>query len=170
MFDEELYVSYFENLAIDSKDINHTESGKSFFYIDEPDDTEEFDNALRDSATSPVFLLTADQGEFADAQSNNHTQEISGQFYVLARTGDLLSRKQARKLCLPIIIQFLAKMKKDAGRKAILPGKNVTFTIDKVPYQKVGPMNTQWYGYTVWYTFTCPLAFTVSSSSWRTIT
>lgn len=170
MIDEELYVSYFENLAINSKDINHNESGKSFFYIDEPDDTEEFDQALRNSATSPAFLLTADQGEFTDSQSNNHNQGIDGQFYVLAKTSDTLSRKQARKLCLPIVIQFLAKMKMDTGRKAILPGKYVSFTIDKVPYQKVGPMNVQWYGYTVWFTFTCPLAFTVSSSSWRTIT
>jgi hypothetical protein len=168
MINEEEYISYFENLAIDSREINHTLEGKeTFFCIDNPDNMQEFDNALRNCVGSPAFLLVADHGEFNDNNSVNHTQEINGQFYIVAKKTDELSIRQARALCLPIALNFLARMKKDAREKKIIPGKLITFRIDNIPYQKVSEMNVVWYGYTVWFTFTCPFGFTVDSGTWR---
>lgn len=168
MIDEEQFVSYFENLAIRSKAINHTkDGGKSFFYIEEPDDTSQFDDALRNAVTSPTFLLVADNGEFSDNNTENHTQEINGQFYVVAKITDRLNSRQARAFCLPIVVDFLARIKQDARKNEILARKIISFRIDKIPYQKVGPINDKWYGYTVWFSFTCPFGFSVTSGSWR---
>jgi hypothetical protein len=171
MINEEQIVNYFEALAISSKAINHTaDGGKSFFYIDEPDNLDEFDQALRSSATSPAMLLIADEGEFDDNNTANHTQEISGQFYILAKTNDDFTKRNARAMCLPIVLDFLARMIVDARKNKLIPSKAITFRISKVPYKTVGPIDLTWYGYAVWFSFICPFGFTVTSGSWRDIT
>lgn len=170
IIDEEQFISYFENLAIDNKQLNHEVDGKkSFFYIETADDLNAFDDALRSSASSPAFLLVAEDGELNDNGSENHTQDLNGQFYVVAQISKNRSIRQARALCLPIAVDFLTKMKRDAKKHLIFPGHLVTFTIDKIPYQKVGPMREDWYGYAIWFTFTCPFGYTVNSGSWRSI-
>jgi hypothetical protein len=170
MITEEQISEYFEALCIDSLDINHTLDGKeSYFFVDEPDSLESFDEALRSSDASLVFLLVAEDGEFDDNNSANYVQETNIQAFVLARTGNDLSSKQAKTLCLPVIHSFLAKMRLDSNKGVMVNAKLMKFRIEKIPFQSVGPINEAWYGYTFWCTFYCPLAFKAKSGSWRSI-
>jgi hypothetical protein len=165
------YSTYFEKLATLHTAIRHNaDDRQSFFFIEQPDDTEEFDNALRNYATSPALLAVAEQGELNDNNSENHTEQFEGQLYVIARKEDGQSIKQVRDICKPIVMDILAKMKIDAKRTGgIIPGKLVQFRINNISYQKVGPMNISWYGYTFWFNFTCPFGFAVTSGSWSNI-
>jgi hypothetical protein len=161
---------YFEALCIDSLEINHTLDGKkSYFFVDEPDNLDSFDEALRSSDASTVFLLVAEDGKFDDNNSENYVQETNIQAYVLARTGNDISSKDAKTVCLPIIQSFLAKMRIDSRKGVMINARLLKFRIENISFQSVGPINEAWYGYTFWCTFYCPLAFKAKSGSWRSI-
>ncbi len=167
---EQEYVDYFENLAIQSKDINHTQGGKdTFFYIEDGDDLDAFDQALRTGVQSPCMLLVGDEGELDDSDSENHVQQAEGSFYILSKKTNNRSIRELRAECFPIAVRILAKMKQDAKRNRVVPGKTVHFRISRVPYGKVGPMNGSWYGYVMAFRFDCPFGFSVTSEFWRDI-
>lgn len=171
MITEQQIVDYFEALAIDSKDINHEQNGnKSFFYVEDPDTLDSFDNALRASTSDHVMLLMAADGEFLDNNSANYVQEANVECYILARVKSDVSSIQAKSFCLPVALNFLARMRIDSGKGVMIGTKNLRFRIDKIPYQAVGPINTEWYGYALFCTFHCPLVFKPTSASWRSIT
>lgn len=168
---EQKIVDYFESLAIDSKDINHEfEGNKSFFFVEDPETLESFDDALRSSTSSHVMLLMAADGEFNDNQTNNYTQEVNVECYILARVNSETTSIEAKSFCLPVALNFLARMRIDSGKGLMLGEKRLRFRIDKIPYQAVGPINTEWYGYALLCTFYCPLTFALTSASWRSIT
>ncbi|HEX8607197.1 MAG TPA: hypothetical protein VF679_01010 [Pedobacter sp.] len=170
MITQQDIVDYFEALAIDSKDINHQFEGKkTFFFVEDSDTLDGFDDALRNSAASPVMLIMAADGEFDDAGSNNYTQEVNIECYILARVKSDLNSIQAKSLCLPIALGVLSRMRIDSNKGVMIGEKRLKFRIEKVPYQSVGPMNTEWYGYAVLCTFYCPLNFKLTSASWRSI-
>jgi hypothetical protein len=170
MITEEQISSYFEALCVDSTDINHNpETNKTYFFVEEPDNLDSFDQALRNSDAPLAFLLVAEDGEFDDNGTENYTQEINIQAFVLARKTSDVDSKQAKTICLPIVHSFLAKMRMDARKGVMLSEKRLAFRIDKIAFQSVGPINTEWYGYTFWCTFYCPLSFKPKSGSWRSI-
>lgn len=170
MINEEQIIAYFESLAVNSRELNHTDQGReSFFYVEDGYDLETFDEALRSAVQSPTMLLVADSGEFADNDSENHTQEIEGQFYILGQKSDDKSIRTIRAECLIIALNILARMKYDARKQQIVPGSIVNFRIDKVPYSKVGPMFIEWYGYEVSFSFICPFGYSATSATWRDI-
>lgn len=167
---EDQYISYFENLAEQSKDINHKLDGKnSFFYIEDGSDLDEFDQALRDGIPSPCMLLVGDDGELDDNDSENHLQNLDGEFFILSRKTSDKTIRQLRAECLPIAINILARMKRDAKAGNIVENKTVHFHISKIPYLKVGPMNGKWYGYMIAFRFECPFGFAVTDANWRDI-
>lgn len=169
---EDQFVSYFENLAIQSKEINHMAGGvKSFFYIEDGYNLDEFDNALRKAVQSPTVMLVADDGMFNDNASASYNQEMDGQLLFIGKLGGGRTIRSIRAMCLPIALNFLAKMKYDAHKKQILPNPKdlVHFRIDRVPYEKIGPLSLEWYGYSVSFKFICPFGFSVTSAIWRDI-
>jgi len=169
---EDQFIEYFENLATQSRDINHDqEKKKSFFYIEDAFTLDEFDEALRNAAQTPVMILVADDGSFTDNNSANYTQEVEGEILILARIQPKKNIRQIRAMCLPIVLSLLARMKLDSSKNKILPDpkKKVFFRIEDIPYRKIGPMNLEWYGYAFNFKFICPFGFSVTSGSWRDI-
>lgn len=165
---EQQYTGYFEALAEKSTLINHNQDGrKSFFYIENADDLDEFDQALRNAVQSPTMLLTAEDGQLDDNESKNYTQAIDGQFYIVARKTGTVTPAELRAECFEIMRQFIAKIRQDSRENKILEGKRIDFRVNDIPYRKVGPMYNDWYGYTVLFRFTCPFSFSVNPASWR---
>jgi len=166
---EDQLVTYFEKLAIQSKEINHNLNGKkSFFYVEDGFNLDEFDEKIRSAAQSPTLILVADDGTFSDNNTSNHTQEISADLLFIGRIKSNNTIRSIRSECLSIALHFLAKMKYDAGKSKIHPeGKKVFFRIDQIPYKKIGPLNLEWYGYSLTFTLTCPFGYTVNSGTWR---
>lgn len=168
---EQQYIDYFTSLAIQSKEINHTENGMvSFAYIEQAFDLDAFDEKLRSATSSRFFLLISEEGSFSDNGSLNYTQAVDGEFLVVERTGNARTISQARNNSLLIGQNFLSRMRIDSSKRGqIVPGAAVHFRIDNVDYEKVGPLDDQWYGYLFRFRFTCPFGFTVDDATWRDI-
>ena len=151
------YIEYYENLATQHKCIVHDEADKSFFYVENPDDLEEFDEYLRTIKKRVAMLLVANNGEFNDNGSNNYTDELNAQVYIVIRkTGDKTIRELNNEAKI-ILRSVIARTRKDHPKE---------FRINKVPYTPVGPMCENWYGYTAMLTFICPFGFSVDSGTW----
>ena len=167
---EQQYIDYFEALASKHKLIKHgLEGNVSFAYVSDPDELENFDNLLR-AATSDIFmLLVGSDGTFHDNNSESYAQNVDLQLYILLRVGNELSVSDARDQSLPILLSILTRMRWDAKKQRIITDGVVHFRIDDVQYQKVGPMNGTWYGYTAWPRFTCPFRWDVNSGTWTDI-
>jgi len=170
MVTEDKYIEYVKKLASAHIDLQHGVNGvSSFFEIEDEENFGNFDDALRNATARTVMLLVAAEGELDDNGCDNHTQEMDCQFYILQKKRAGVTIPQIRSACIVIIKEILGRMKSDARSNKIVVGKNITFLISKVPYRKVGPMNLDWYGYTVMIRFTCPFGYTVDSGTWTDI-
>ncbi|MDB4919849.1 hypothetical protein [Mucilaginibacter sp.] len=172
MITELEYIAYFENLATQSKQINHNPpAARAFFYIPEEWNLAEIDKALRSSKIAPMFLLDSLAGIFTDEQSENHVQMINAQFTILdmVDVGNVENIRAARDKCLDIGLNFLTRIKKDSRKREMITPLT-RFTINQVQYNPVGPMAIKHYGYTFRFKIACPFGFTVDSATWRDIT
>lgn len=172
MIQEHEFIDYFENLSIQHKLLNHQVDGeKTFFYIEDAFDLDEFDQQVRRITAPMAAMLVADDGQFNDNNSSNHTQELEAQLLIIARKGNDQSIREVRSACLTVALEFLTRMKVDASQGKILndPKRRVNFRIERIPYKKIGPIHALWHGYEVSFTITCPFGWRVSSGTWRDI-
>lgn len=162
------YIQYFTSLAMSHKAIRH-EPGKkdAFFFIPMPWDLDAIDKAARNTKSVPILALDGLRGMVDDVRVESYVQLVEGQFTILdkpaAETPEAIS--QAQDKCLPIGLQLLAKMKHDARRKMLID-KAVQFSVTKVPYEPVGPIALNHYGYTFQFTLTLPIGMPVSDDVW----
>lgn len=165
------YIAYFENLAVQSKGLNHNPAEKknAFFFISDPYTTTEIDNALRNNVSFPAMLLDAAPGMLDSNESTNYTKNINGQFRIIAQAGKDQIR-EVRETCFILGMEIITRMQQDSRQHKIIPGKIVSFLIEQVHYEPVGPMLLNHYGYVFNFRFICPFGFTVSAASWRDIT
>ena len=165
---EDQYINYFSQLAKSHTKLQHGVNGmKSFYYIEDEFSMEEFDNALKNMRSSTCMLLVAEDGQLDDADSENYSDHIDGSLYILGKVSDNGDNiRTVRAKCKPIIMQVVKKMRKDSRDRAILPGKIIHFRISNLPYQRVGPMNMEWYGYMVTFRFVCPFVNSVETGIW----
>lgn len=157
------YRDQFEVLATLHKELLHTEGNKAFFYIDSIDELSEFDKALNLMKKDACMLLVASDGEFDDMGTENHVDEMSGSVYILLRKRTGSTNAQLYTSAKSILLDVLARTKSDLRTN---PDPRKRFRISKIPYQKVGPMNSNWYGYVAGLTFNCPFGYSVNSGSW----
>ncbi|RYD75285.1 MAG: hypothetical protein EOP55_13745 [Sphingobacteriales bacterium] len=160
---EQEYKEHFKNLAEKHKSILHTDSSKAFFYIESVDELTEFDKGLALMKKDVCMLLVASGGEFDDNNSENHTDEQTGEIYILMRKKNASKINDLYSGAKEILKECLARTKQDFR---INPNPHKRFRISKIPYQKVGPMNDLWYGYMATVTFVCPFGYTVNSGTW----
>lgn len=157
------YNAYFESLASKHKLIAHSPTNKAFFFIDNDEDLSAFDEALRNMSSSCVMGIIINTGELNDAQSSNHTDTLNIQLY-------LLKIKTNNNTVIELYDWAKIRLTEIVGRTKIdFKTKKPNFDIDSIPYQKVGPMNEQWYGMTAVLSFTCPFGFSVTSAIWADI-
>ncbi|TXI13304.1 MAG: hypothetical protein E6Q66_10290 [Pedobacter sp.] len=161
------YIEYFEALARKNCVLNHNpeDNKKSFFCINNPYETAEFDQALRSSAASTVFLLDAPAGYLSDNGSGNCTQTTKIEFLVLGKSGKENIRT-TRTHCFQTGFDILARVGSDAKKKAIIPGRSIYFMNENITYDVVGPININYYGYAFQFNFVCPFSFSSESGAW----
>lgn len=159
--------SYFESLAAKCTPISHTAQEKGFFDIENTDELNSFDDALRSMRKQTCMLFVDEGGEFNDSTSANHTDSIEIQLYILKlkhNNNTILQLNQdAKSLLLEIVKRVRSDFRNDTKHR---------FTVNNMPYQKVGPMGSdesQWYGYTTILRFACPFATALNSSIWTDI-
>jgi hypothetical protein len=162
------YINYFTGLAMRHKAIQHQPGKKeAFFFIPMPWDLDGIDKAMRNTKSVPLLALDGLRGMIDDGMSESYVQHVEGQFTILdkpaAENTDAIS--QAQDKCLPIGLQLLAKMKADARRKQLIDPA-VRFSVSKVPYEPVGPMALNHYGYTFQFTLTISIGMPVSDEVW----
>ncbi|WP_316743437.1 hypothetical protein [Pedobacter antarcticus] len=173
MIQEHEFIAYFEELSINHKSVNHQpETNEAFFYVEDAFDLDEFDQHIRRLTCQMAVMLVADDGQFNDNNSNNHTQELDAQLLFLARKSNDQSIREVRSGCLNTALEYITRMKSDANQGKILndPRRRVNFRIERIPYKKIGPILDEWYGYELSFTITCPFGWKVSSGTWRDIT
>ena len=154
---EEEYIALFETMAANHREIAHTPERKSFFYIEEPDELGEFDQALKSMGKNVAMLLVANNGEFNDNGSNSYHEELNGQMYIVVRKTSGKSIREINSFARKVLLDVLGRVRKEYPTK---------FRLNNLQFQKVGPMNDVWYGYTVQISFDCPFGFVVNSGNW----
>lgn len=160
------YIEYFKKLAVYHRSIAHSETGKAFFFIENADDLEAFDDALRSTPSHFVMLMCFEQGELDDSGSENHVDEVAISIYILIRKGEDRDLGFIKDESKKILMDMITRTKRDFRKSE----KKPTFNISKIPYQSVGPMKDEWYGRMAVLSFVCPFGYTVDSGTWSDIT
>ncbi len=166
MINETTYKSYFENLAAKHIALQHTPQNQSFFYIDNPFELSQIDNALGYMTSTKCLLLDVPDRLLDDNASNNYTDKIACQFTILKRESDRMQLLNARNEILVIIEDFLVKIRQDQSAGNLFGDSKARMRIANVNIQAVGPMKLDWYGYTVVFTVICPFAPAVNNANW----
>lgn len=161
------YISYFENLAVKSKDLKHTVSGfkKSFMVVDNPYDLTAIDNAIRSSLKLPAMLLDIPQFTLTENRSANFTNRVDGVFMIIMKASKS-NLVDVRDQCLKIGMKFLYRMHYDYKHQAIEAGKPVYFSMENTTIEPVGPLAVEHHGYLFSFSFICPFGFSVNGASW----
>lgn len=125
-----------------SPKVNATDD--SFFVIANPYDFEEFDNALRNTATFPAVLCELVNGRLEDNMAGTMTNSITISFMVVDMESDSDSRMDVQTRCYEWGIKLLKAIRKD-GRNGIILNKSVVVEMNS-SYQPVGPLDSQYWG------------------------
>ncbi|MNK47606.1 hypothetical protein D3C87_664180 [compost metagenome] len=160
---QELNSDYFENLAKKCLPISHTAAQKAYFEIEDPEELNEFDEALRSMVKETCMLLVSEGGELDDNGSENYTDTVEYQVYILRRKKTTNSISGIRAEAKSILVEVLKKIKVDFRTNV-----KSRFRISNTTYVKVGPMGDegQWYGYTAILRFICPFASGLKGGIW----
>lgn len=165
---EEHYKAYFQNLATQSKDLNHVEADKkkAFFVVDDPFDLSAIENALRSTVKFPAMLLDVPEFKPSGNGSANYTETVDGVFMIV-KDAKPNTKAAVRDECKAIGMRILFRMHYDYKRQMIEAGKYIAFKIDDVEVSAVGPMAVSCHGYMFSFRFVCPFGFTVSGANWN---
>ncbi len=116
MYTEELYQSYFEDLAVSLADLSHTPAKEHFFINSETGDgLKELSDALGGRLCMPALVL--DEAEIeSDGSTPGQKMLIMGGFVVLDRVdpGNIRDLRRARLKCQKIARKLINKMKRDS--------------------------------------------------------
>lgn len=159
------YIEYFEALATKNTTLAHCKEQRSFFCINNPYETNEFDNALRSSAASTVLLLDAPAGYLSDNGTANFTQTTKFDFLLVGKASKENIRS-VRAHCFQLGLDILARISTDAAAKTIIAGRNIYFMNESIQYDVVGPINLSYYGYSFSFNFCCPFSFSTQRGTW----
>lgn len=161
------YISYFRNLAIQSKDLQHNATGlkKSFLVVDNPFDLTALDAAIRTTLKVPAMLLDIPEFSPSGNGTANFTNTVNGMFMIIAKASKN-NLATVRDQCLAIGMKFLYRMHYDYKRQAIEPNKPVFFQMDDTQVEPVGPIAVEYHGYLFRFSFICPFGFSVNDASW----
>ena len=158
------YSEYFENLARRLKDIGHTPEQPKFcrFNIEEVLDGLATDLDL----STPVLLLESFEGHLND---NGGDQVFDGQdaaFLIMQDCDltDFVAQNAIIDLAKRIGLKIIARLRKDARQR--LPGALPVFDLNKVNYQKVGPVFGNAYGYRFTFGWDEPISVVVNEADW----
>lgn len=116
MYSEELYISYFEDLAIRLIDLGHTQQAPHFFMNHETGNgLKELDMAIGGKLKMPVLVLD-EQELHSDGSSMGQKQNISGGFAILDKfePGNMNDLRRVRIKTQQIARKLINKMKRDS--------------------------------------------------------
>jgi hypothetical protein len=166
MIAESEYKAYFESLATKHIAIAHSNADKAFFYIDNPYELSTIDDALGYISKRICVLVDVPERLINDNNSTNYVDKISCQFTILKRESDKTLLVEARDSVLPIVEDFLVRIRQNQSAGTLFGDNKNRMKIDNVKIDPVGPMKLEWYGYTAIVTIICPFAPAVNDANW----
>ncbi|RNI27673.1 hypothetical protein EFA69_16270 [Rufibacter immobilis] len=155
------YTNYFEFLATYFRPIGHSGNRQRFARVD----IEEVITQLRSrlDLQEPCMLLEYFEGELGGNGGDNHLNQMTGAFYIVqqVRANDLKDENLVLNRCLEYGKEIVARIYKDSEKRTIY-GFLKNFRLEKVSYNKVGPLWGNVYGYRFefpWYDSFAPVTF-----------
>ncbi len=139
------YVDYFEGIATQHKEIQHTDAKKHFARIN----IEEVLTGLRSSIFTPALILESFEGGLIDNKSDNILADRMGAFMILKEVEHDNFKQEAEFLddCERIGLDAIRRMRRDARVQPIQARLLRGLQLSKVGWMKVGPVFDNWYGY-----------------------
>ncbi len=146
----DVFISYFENIAINLKLLAHTDSDPHYW----PADIQEIIHGFRSDIKSPAMVTMYKDSDLKGKTINNINEAVSGVFWIIAHISRAADEKKAALILTKKIgYQVLAKMMKDRN-----DNKLTGFDIDRVNIQQIILENRDWCGYR--YAFNIPIKIT----------
>lgn len=139
------YISYFEGIATNHKEIAHKEDEKHFCRMN----IEEVLTGLRSGILTPALILESFEGSLVDNKSDNILADRTGAFMILKKVevDDFTQENEYLDDCERIGLEIIKRIRRDAR---IVPIQNRTpkiFNLNSVEWQKIGPLFDNFFGY-----------------------
>lgn len=166
MITETAYKSYFENLATKHQAIQHSSNTPAFFLIDNTYDLSSIDQGIRNLKKDVILVCDLPIRRLNDNQANSYYETVDCIFMILTKVSDKTTITTKRDEVLPIVNDFIVRMKLDAKSSQLFNDKMKTLSLSNNDVQPVGPINAQWYGYQVNLSIICPLALSKVDANW----
>lgn len=169
---ETFLANYFEHIATKLKEIRHTDNEKAFYRMADPNDLDEFDNAVKNMGKNICLLLEIGSGEIADWDSQKESDRLG--LHVLVKTSEAkdainAGRDQAKTVLQKIVSKMRLDCKIGADRpdNTIGPLKSQGISFDsKIKFSNMTAIDGNWYGKSFYFDFKAPVNLVYQSNDW----
>jgi hypothetical protein len=146
MADISTYIEYFEKLAKEHKEIQHSSSAKHFFMMD----INELLSATNSMAKYPAIVLLKLSGKAIDKKEDNRLISIEGGFLVLdhcKNIDDFATELGIFQRTFTIGMQMIARIAHDQEQPVPISSKAIPdFNPDSVRWEMIGPVFENHFG------------------------
>ncbi len=138
---EELFVTYMRNIAINLKDIGHTDEDERYFHVRSIFEPDAIQSKIKNLTGQIILISEAPEGMFDDFQADNISDIKRAAFVLLKKSEPNINDHSIYEEVHRIAKKIFAKMRKDRRENTIHH-----FRLN-VEYQKIGPTINSRYGY-----------------------
>lgn len=158
------YISYFEGIATNHKEIAHKKTEKHFYRMN----VEEVLTGLRSDINSPALILESFEGSLTDNKSDNILADRIGAFMILKKveTDNFTQEHEYLDDCERIGLEIIKRMRRDARVNPIQNRLLKNFDLNKVNWQKVGPVFDNYFGYRFVFSLVDPENMSYDKTKW----
>jgi hypothetical protein len=162
------YVAYFEQLAREHKDIQHSDTARHFFVMD----INEVLGAMADSSIQyPAIILNALSAHMAGSSLDNTNEQVNGGFMVIdhcQQIDDYISMVEAMSRSHRIGLEFLQRIHYDIKKCEPLALKALPeWSIFHVSSKMWGPVFDNDYGWHFEFPITRPIELDFDPDKWN---
>lgn len=169
---EDFLETYFKNIAVASKAIAHTDDQPAFYRMSDPNDLDEYDNAVRSMTKGVCLLLEIGSGSIGEWDSQNDMPRIG--LHLLVKTDEVFANiNAARDQAKSILQQIVSRMRIDCKTQfertdqTIGPLKAETVVFDsKIKFSNMSAVDGSWYGKSFYFDFRSPLNLVYNPDNW----
>ena len=166
MADISTYIEYFEKLAKEHKEIQHSPSAKHFFMMD----INELLSAANSTAKYPAIVLLKLSGRAIDKKEDNRLVSIEGGFLVLdhcKNIDDFAAELSIFQKTFAIGMQIIARIAHDQVQPVPYSLKAIPdFNPDSVRWEMIGPVFENHFGVIFRFPVSYPVDLEYDSEIW----
>lgn len=138
---EEAFITYMRNIAVQLKDIGHTQNDERYFHVKSIFETEAIQNKVKNLPASVILISESPEGLLDDFGSDNVSDIKRAAFILLKKGEPNMLNDSIHDEVHAIAKKIFGRMRKDSREKTIHHFKL------NVDYQKIGPTLGSRYGY-----------------------